>query len=142
MESHYDTTFMRERRLVNAVVRRDSYAIIISPTRSLGVKAQEGIDPIKPGTVLHVTEDEFEALRYHRVTIGGILEAHYQEDLRRARHEQMKEIIEARAGMEQPKPVPVKMIIDKNKTTFVYSASNLPMLPGTYKIEVKEVVIV
>jgi hypothetical protein len=140
MESHYDTTFMPEWHQARTI-RQDGYILVRSPHKGLYVRVQLGVDPVQPGTVLHVTDDELDALRYRRVTIMGIIEGHHQDEIRKAKLEQIKEIMKARAEMEQPKPVPVKMIIDKNKTTFVYSASNLPMLPGTYKVEVKEVVI-
>jgi hypothetical protein len=137
MESNFNTTWP-----VQGEVRRDGYILVRSPRKGLYVRVQLGVDPVQPGTVLHVTDDELDALRYRRVTIDGILESHRRHAIRKAKLEQMKEMMKARAEMEQPKPVPVKMIIDKNKTTFVYTASHLPLLPGTYKIEVKEVVIV
>jgi hypothetical protein len=156
MESHYSTTWPS--------LGGRKYALIRSPHKGLYVRVED-IDPIKPGQVLHVTDDELDALRYRRITIMGIIEGRHQDEIRKAKLEQMREEMRARqeeakeflreavqyaAEAEKLKPIPVKLIMNPHNTMGTRFGSiaferldgqNQQLKPGTYTIEIKEVEI-
>lgn len=134
-------------------VRRDGYILVRSPHKGLYVRVQLGVDPLPPGTILHVTDEELDALRYRRVTIMGIIESHHQDEIRKAKLEQMKEMMKARAEIdaqvaaERNKPLPVKMTVHtcnsagQGRVSITHIGSGPPLFPGQHLIEVKEIEI-